>query len=140
MCPTPLITAPRSQRHADLCEFKTSLVHKVSSRTARFYYTEKPCLKKQPKQKNNSSRAGEMDLQLRAISHSCEELGVCFPAPCVEGSQSSVTLSSGFFRTCTASTDILACVKLPTHIKLNLFTAAMEAHTCNLRGQRPTDL
>jgi hypothetical protein len=31
----PLIQALRRQRQADLCEFKASLVYKVSSRTAR---------------------------------------------------------------------------------------------------------
>lgn len=45
MCLTPLITALRSQRHADLCEFKDSLVHKVSSRTARVYAPRNHVLK-----------------------------------------------------------------------------------------------
>ena len=35
------------QRQADLCEFKANLVYRMSSRTARACYTEKPCLKKQ---------------------------------------------------------------------------------------------
>jgi hypothetical protein len=33
----PLISALRRQRQEDLCEFDTSLVHIVSSRTARAY-------------------------------------------------------------------------------------------------------
>lgn len=32
---TPLIPALRKQRHADLCEFKDSLVYKANARTAR---------------------------------------------------------------------------------------------------------
>jgi hypothetical protein len=31
----PLILAPKRQRQADLCEFKTSLVYRLSSKTAR---------------------------------------------------------------------------------------------------------
>jgi len=31
----PLISAPRRQRQVDLCEFKSTLVNRVSSRTAR---------------------------------------------------------------------------------------------------------
>jgi hypothetical protein len=32
---TPIIPALRSQRKADLCEFKTSLVYRMSSKTAK---------------------------------------------------------------------------------------------------------
>ena len=39
----PLTPALRRQRQADLCEFKTSLVYKVSFRTGP-KTTEKPCL------------------------------------------------------------------------------------------------
>ena len=45
----PLIPALGRQRQEDLCEFKTSLVYRGSSRTARAVYTEKSCLgKKKP--------------------------------------------------------------------------------------------
>ena len=40
----PLI--PSLGRQADLCEFEASLLYRVSSRTAKEGYIEKPCLKK----------------------------------------------------------------------------------------------
>ena len=49
----PLIPALRRQRQGDLCEFEAHLVNRMSSKTARACYTEKPCLKKQ-----KTSRAG----------------------------------------------------------------------------------
>ena len=36
----------------DLCNFEANLVYKVSSRTARDVYTEKPCLKNPNQQQN----------------------------------------------------------------------------------------
>jgi hypothetical protein len=48
-----------------ISEFKTILVYRVSSRTARAT-TEKPCLWK--KKKKNDSRAGEMAQWLRALT------------------------------------------------------------------------
>jgi hypothetical protein len=41
-----LTPAPRRQRQVEFCEFKASLIYKVSSRMAR---AEKPCLNKQTK-------------------------------------------------------------------------------------------
>ena len=40
----PLIPVFKKERQVDFCEFETSLIYRVSSRTARA--TEKPCLKK----------------------------------------------------------------------------------------------
>ena len=42
---TPLIPALRCQRHADLCEFKMSLVYSKFQYSQG--YTEEPCLNKQ---------------------------------------------------------------------------------------------
>ena len=46
--------ALRKQRQEALREFEASLVYKVSSRTARAVYTEKPCLRK-PKLENTKT-------------------------------------------------------------------------------------
>ena len=70
MARTPLILALGRQRQVDLFESEASLVHKVSSRTARnllrdsksLSYTEKPCLGKK-----HLNRAGEMAQWLRAF-------------------------------------------------------------------------
>jgi hypothetical protein len=43
---TPLISALRMQRQADLCEFKAILVYKASLGQPRLFYTDKPCFKK----------------------------------------------------------------------------------------------
>ena len=43
----PLIPALERQKQADLCEFKSSLIYKVSSRTARAVSQRSPVLKNQ---------------------------------------------------------------------------------------------
>ena len=53
----PLIPALLRQRQMDLCEFKASLVYRVSSRTGSIA-TEKPCLRKRQK------KVGEIMLSL----------------------------------------------------------------------------
>jgi hypothetical protein len=52
----PLIPAFRRQRQVDLCELEASLVYKVSSRTAKDLYTEKPCLRERNKTQNNNKK------------------------------------------------------------------------------------
>ena len=49
---TPLIAALGKQRQVDFCEFKASLLYKVSSRTSQGCFTEKPCLKNKQTNKN----------------------------------------------------------------------------------------
>jgi hypothetical protein len=44
-------------RGRQISEFEASLVYKVSSRTARDRYTEKPCLKKTNKTKQTKKKA-----------------------------------------------------------------------------------
>ena len=47
-----LVPALRKQRHMDLCEFKTNLVYRVSSQTARTVTQRNPVSKQTNKQTN----------------------------------------------------------------------------------------
>jgi hypothetical protein len=51
---TPLIPAPRKLRQVDLCEFKASLVYRVSSRIARA--TQRNLVLKTNKQANKQTK------------------------------------------------------------------------------------
>ena len=53
---TPLILALGLQRQADLCEFKASLIYKVSFRTTRAIKQRNPVLKQQNKTKQNQTK------------------------------------------------------------------------------------
>lgn len=46
---TPLISARRKEKQADLCEFKDSLVYRVSSRTVRAFNKVNPVSKEKGK-------------------------------------------------------------------------------------------
>ena len=54
---TPLIPTLRRQRQADLCKFKTSLVYRASSRTARAVTQRNPVLKKEKERKRKMALA-----------------------------------------------------------------------------------
>jgi hypothetical protein len=59
--------------------FEASLVYKVSSRTARASYTEKPCLEK-PKKKKKKERKKEID-DLRLVKGSVKKCTCCSSQP-----------------------------------------------------------
>ena len=54
---TPSVPALRRQRQAELCEFKASLVYRVSSKTARV--TQYKCLEKQQTNKQTNKNLQE---------------------------------------------------------------------------------
>jgi hypothetical protein len=55
-------SALRRQRQEDLCEFKVSLVYKLSSRLGGLFYTEKPCLENKTKQsKANKTKQNQTE-------------------------------------------------------------------------------
>jgi hypothetical protein len=51
-----LIPALERQGQLDLCEFEVSLVYRMSSRSAKATFTEKPYLKKQKNKKQKTKR------------------------------------------------------------------------------------
>ena len=55
----PLIPALGRKRQVDLCEFKDSLVYRVSSRTARD--TQRNLVLKKTKQNNNNQKKKDME-------------------------------------------------------------------------------
>ena len=59
---TPLISALRRQRQADLCDFKVSLVYIVSSRTAR------AVTQRNPVSKNRDDEEEEEEEEEEAVS------------------------------------------------------------------------
>jgi hypothetical protein len=72
-----------TKRRVDLCEFKASLIYRVSSKMARATYrhTEKPCLEgKQNKTKQKSTELSTMTgtSDLQTGSYCIAQVGTCY--------------------------------------------------------------